>query len=176
VLALEEAARRLNGAGIEWAVFAGAAAAAYGATRLLTDVDILVPAAEAWRMEVLFPEAKVAKHSRGTHFLLPGMDILAGLALMDLDGEMAARLTHQKVAGVTVPVIPPEDNILLKAMWGRGAAEGKHDWEDVQAMLIQLERLDWDYLYWRADSLSPRTQVEQALQRLERLWRKKAST
>jgi len=43
---LEEIAQRLDHAGITWAVFAGAAAAAYGATRPLTDVDILVPAAE----------------------------------------------------------------------------------------------------------------------------------
>jgi hypothetical protein len=43
---LAEVARRLDGAGITWAVFAGAAATAYGATRPLTDVDILVPAAD----------------------------------------------------------------------------------------------------------------------------------
>ena len=41
MLTLEEVARRLDRAGIKWAVFAGVAAAAYGATRPLTDVDIL---------------------------------------------------------------------------------------------------------------------------------------
>jgi hypothetical protein len=34
-----------------------------------------------------------------------------------------------------VPVIPPEDNILLKALWGRGPEVGKHDWEDVREMM-----------------------------------------
>ncbi len=177
MLVLEEVARRLDRAGIEWAVFAGVAAAAYGATRPLTDVDILLPAAERERALALFPEATVVDYDGGSlaQLLLPGIDILAGLALMDLDEKMAERLTHYEVAGVTVPVIPPEDNILLKAMWGRGADEGKHDWEDVGAMMAHLETIDWEYLRWRAAGLSPRAQVEQALQRLDRLWEQKAN-
>jgi len=35
-----------------------------------------------------------------------------------------------------------ENNILLKAMWGRGPEVGKHDWEDVQAMMAHLPALD----------------------------------
>jgi hypothetical protein len=173
MLALAEVARRLDEAGIEWAVFAGAAARAYGATRRLTDVDILVPAAERERVEVLFPEAKFVKHADGARGFLPGIDILPGLPLLDLDKKMARRLRHYEVAGVTVPVIPPEDNILLKAMWGRGADVGKYDWEDVEAMMASLEGLDWPYLRWRAERLSPRSQVQQAVQQLERLWERK---
>jgi hypothetical protein len=59
ILSLEEVARRLDRAGVVWAVFAGAAAAVYGATRPLTDVDILIPAAEGDRVAALFPEAQV---------------------------------------------------------------------------------------------------------------------
>ena len=176
MLELEEVARRLNRTGIRWAVFAGAAAKAYGATRPLTDVDILVPADEAARAEALFPEARVRQYEDGQQgLLLPGIDILTGLALMDLDEEMAARLTRAEIAGIPVPVIPAEDNILLKAMWGRGAEVGKHDWEDVEVMMARLERLDWDYLRWRAASLFPSEQVEQMLQQLERLWARKSS-
>ena len=171
MFALAEVARRLDEAGIRWAVFAGAAAKAYGATRPLTDLDILVPAPQQAATEVLFPEAQVRQdQDRASGLLLPGIDILAGLSLMDLDDEMAARLTYHEIAGITVPVIPPEDNILLKATWGRGVDEGKHDWEDVEAMMTRLEGLDWQYLRWRAARLSPRTQAEQVLQRLERLW------
>lgn len=168
---LEEAARRLNRTGIRWAVFAGGAAKAYGATRPLTDVDILVPAAEAVRAEALFPEARVSQYEDGRQgLLLPGIDILAGLALMDLDEEMAVRLTSYEIAGISVPVIPAEDNILLKATWGRGPDEGKHDWEDVEAMMTCLDSLDWEYLFWRAEGLPPRPQVQRVLQRLEQLW------
>jgi hypothetical protein len=139
----------------------------------VTDVDILVPAAEGERLAALFPEAQVDRRedgsARGTQ--LPGFDILAGLTAMDLDTHMAARLQHHQVAGVTVPVIPPEDNILLKAIMGRGPEVGKHDWDDVQAMLAHLPSLDWEYLRWRADACRPRQRAQQALERLETMRR-----
>jgi hypothetical protein len=172
-LTLAEIARRLDQAGITWAVFAGAAAAAYGATRPLTDVDILVPAAEGERLAALFPEAQVDRREDGSArgIQLPGFDILAGLTIIDLDTHMAARLQRHEIAGVTVPVIPPEDNILLKAIMGRGPEVGKHDWEDVQAMLAYLPSIDWEYLRWRADACGPRQRVQQALERLETMGR-----
>ena len=127
-VSLEEVARRLYGTGIPWAVFAGAAAAVYGATRPITDVDLLVPAARGEQVASLFPEAQVQPLGECClEILLPNLDILAGLGWMDLDAEIVARLTHHQVAGVRVPVIPPEDNILLKARMGRGPEVGKHD-------------------------------------------------
>ena len=178
-LSLEKVARRLDGAGIAWAVFAGAAAAVYGATRPVTDVDILIPAAEGTRAASLFPGARVERGQDGTveSNQLPGFDILAGLArhdaeatyALDLDAEMAARLMCGQVLGVTVPVIPPEDNILLKAMWGRGPEVGKHDWEDVQAMVAHRPTLDWAYLRWRADACGPGECMARVLERLESL-------
>jgi hypothetical protein len=174
---LREIARRLDGGRIAWAVFAGAAASVYGARRALTDVDILVPASEAKRLSELFPEAAVEDHASGHQgFRLPGFDVLAGLPLMDLDPEMAARLRPGEIAGVEVPVIPPEDNILLKAMWGRGAAEGKHDWEDVEAMLGHLPSLDWAYLRWRAGQFADSDRAAQVLRRLEQLWQRKQAS
>lgn len=98
-------------------------------TRPLTDVDVLVPAAEGDRVAALFPETQAKRGEDGAvrGIELPGFDILAGLTIMNLDAEMAARLTRHEIAGVVVPVIPPEDNILLKAVWGRGPEIGKHD-------------------------------------------------
>ena len=172
-LTLAEVTRRLDGAGITWAVFAGAAASVYGATRPLTDVDILVPTAEGECVAALFPEAQVHHREDGSveGIQLPGFDILAGLTTMDLDAQMAARLTRHEIAGVTVPVIPPEDNILLKGLWGRGPEVGKHDWEDVQAMIAHLPVFDWEYLRWRADACGPRQRMERVLERLETLGR-----
>lgn len=172
-LSLEEIARRLDGAAITWAVFAGAAASVYGATRPLTDVDILVPSVEGDQVAALFPESHVKRGEDGSvqWVQLPGCDILAGLTIMDLDAQMAARLQRHTIAGVVVPVIPPEDNILLKAVWGRGAEVGKHDWEDVQAMMAHLPALDWEYLRWRADACAHRRSTEPVLEHLESLWR-----
>ena len=179
-LPLGQVARRLDRAGIPWAVFAGAAAAVYGSVRPLTDVDILIPAAEGERAAALFPEAKSERRDDGSvrTIQLPGFDLVPGLALhkagatyvVDLDAQMVARVQHHEIAGVVVPVIPPEDNVLLKAILGRGPEVGKHDWEDVQAMAAHLPALDWEYLRWRAGVCGPRARMERVLARLEVLW------
>ena len=101
---------------------------------------------------------------------LPDVDILAGLTVMDLDAEMTARLTRHEIAGVSVPVIPPEDNILFKAILGRGPEVGKHDWEDVEAMMAYLPSLDWEYLRWRAELCLPKERAGRILERLEALF------
>jgi hypothetical protein len=176
-LTLADVARRLDRASIVWAVFAGAAAAVYGAERPVMDVDILVPAADGERVAVLFPEGAVIHDEEATVLAirLAAVDILAGLSQhtsnlsyeIDLDDEMAARRTRHEVAGLAVPVIPPEDNILLKAMWRRGPEQGKHDWEDVQAMLAHLPALDWDYLHWRLDTSCSGVGLGRLMQTLE---------
>ena len=151
-LTLEEIARRLNSAGVLWAVFARAAASVYGVTRPVTDVDILVPVREGERVASLFPEAEVERDARGAvvGLELPGCDILAGLIWqsadlfqnLDLDAPMAGRLTRHEIAGVLVPVIPPEDNILLKALWGRGQQWPRLHDLGVQSLMV-ADRVAW---------------------------------
>jgi hypothetical protein len=176
-LSLGEVARRLDKAGIPWAVFAGAAASVYGATRPLTDVDLLVPAAKGEQVAALFPEARVKALEEGClGILLPGVDILAGLGWIDLDTEMAARLTRHQVHGVPVPVIPAEDNALLKARLGRGPEVGKHDWQDVEAMMASIPEFDWDYLRWRARAILPPERRQEILRRLEKMWDRLCAT
>ncbi|MGC9335862.1 MAG: MBL fold metallo-hydrolase [Anaerolineae bacterium] len=172
-LSLREVAGRLDGAGIPWAIFAGAAAMVYGADRSLTDVDILVPASEGGRLADVFPEGELQHHQeRVVGLQLPGFDIVAGLDWLDLDSVMKGRLRHQKIAGIRVPLVPPEDNILLKALWGRGPDVGKHDWDDVEAMMASLESVDWAYMRWRAGMLRDPGRVEPLLARLEALSRR----
>jgi hypothetical protein len=187
VLSLQQVARRLEEAGIVWAVFAGAAASVYGSDRPLTDVDILVPLDAGERVAALYPGAVLEREPGGRLYgiKLPDVDIIAGLTIdedgvaydVDLDDEMAARRTFHEIAGVRMPVIPAEDNILLKALWGRGAEQGKHDWEDVRAMMAHVD-LDWEYLRFRAESCGtvsgrPISSLRRALARLEELRKEK---
>ena len=168
---LQKIAAKLDGAGVQWAMFAGAAASVYGAERAITDVDILVPHGEAQRLVDLFPKAELEYAEPGlTHLALPGVDLLAGLGAVDLDAPMAARITRHELGGIQVPVIPREDNILLKAIWGRGADQGKHDWEDVEAMMAAALSLDWQYLRWRATTLDEPELLPGIMERLEGLW------
>ena len=71
---LGEIAAKLDGAGIQWALFAGAAASVYGAERAITDVDILVPHGEAQRLleqAVTYVDADAAAFNRlGTLYTL----------------------------------------------------------------------------------------------------------
>lgn len=171
---LGEIAARLDGAGMQWVVFAGAAASVYGAERPLTDVDILIPAAEGDRLMALFPGAELVSRQPGLlHLALPGVDLLAGLGTVDLDPQMATRVARHEVGGIQVPVIPPEDNILLKATWGRGPEVGKHDWEDVEAMMDTMPSLDWEYLRWRAGTMEQPERVQEIMERLEGLARRR---
>jgi hypothetical protein len=172
-LPLGEVARRLDQAGVPWAVFAGAAASVYGVTRPITDIDILVPAAAGGQVARLFPEAQVERRASDKVWALqlPGYDIVAGLSLIELDDQMVARLRRRDLAGVSVPVIPPEDNIVLKAVAGRGPEQGKHDWEDVAEMMAALPELDWVYLGWRLDRSGSEEEMRKVRQRLEGLAR-----
>jgi len=170
---LGEIAAKLDGAGMQWAVFAGAAASVYGADRVVTDVDILVPAEEGDRLMALFPEAELVFSQPGLmHLEMTGVDLLAGLGTVDLDSRMATRVTRHEIGGILVPVIPPEDNILLKATWGRGLEEGKHDWEDVEAMMASVPTIDWEYLRWRAGRLGQPELVQGIMERLEGMARR----
>ena len=169
MLSLGMVARRLDESGVPWAVFAGAAASVYGVVRPITDVDILVPADAGDQVARLFPEAQVERRHGGAVWALqmPGYDIVAGLGILEFDLQMIERLTRHEIAGVSVPVIPPEDNIVLKAVAGRGPEQGKHDWEDVAEMMAALPGLDWDYLKWRLDRSGPEEQVRRVWRRLE---------
>jgi hypothetical protein len=80
---------------------------------------------------------------------------------------MAGRRTYGEIGAVTVPVIPREDNILLKAIWRRGPEQGKHDWQDVKAMLAHAPALDWDYLRWRFTTCCSGPGLGSVLQLLE---------
>lgn len=175
-LSLEVVARRLNGAGIQWAIFAGSAAIVYGADRPITDIDILISAADGERAAALFPDSQVCRRGNGSveAIKLPDYDLIAGLSngyKLDVDNDMLLRLRRAEINGVVVPIIPPEDNILIKAIWGRGPEIGKHDWDDVKAMLLFNRRIDWEYLCGRASAGLNPDRADKVLIRLELLWR-----
>lgn len=175
-LTLNLVSRKLNGAGIRWAIFAGSAAIVYGAKRQMTDIDIIIPVADGERAATLFPESRVCRCSNGKveAIKLSDFDLIAGLSngyKLDFDNDLLLRLRRAEIDGVIVPVISPEDNILIKAIWGRGPEVGKHDWDDVKAMLYYNRKMDWDYLCRRATAGLEPNRVEEVLSKLEQLWR-----
>jgi hypothetical protein len=174
VLPVNEVCQRLFASNVPWVVFAGAAAYVYGAKRPITDIDILVSSSDGRRIEKLFPEGWLRYRDDGTlaGVQLVGIDIITGITglySLDVDKAMITRITKHKIAGVKMPVIPVEDNILLKAAWGRGSEVGKHDWEDVQAMMAFCPHLDWEYIHMRAQDNMSSSLGPEVLNRLNRM-------
>ncbi|MEM1574861.1 MAG: nucleotidyltransferase [Nitrososphaerota archaeon] len=121
-------------------IFAGTAAYCYGSKRKITDIDILVRNIDLEKAKNVLKNIK-------------GIDIVANLRiiknnkiyLFSIDNEMIERIKYKKLFDIEVPLIPVEDNIILKAMLQRSEKEGKHDIEDIKNM-IKNEIIDFKYL------------------------------
>lgn len=175
---LRQAAERLDASGIFWSVFSGAAATCYGVQRPITDIDISLHSKDTARILALFPDGqpRPTKHPGeyaldfgpveiwwGTLFLRGGERLYP----VPFDESMRRRVTRQTILGIDVPVSAPEDIIILKAILQRGAEQGKHDLEDIQAIARTLgNRLDLDYLKERASACGALARVGPYLKRL----------
>ena len=131
---------RLAKAGVSWVVFAGAAAFCYGSERNVTDIDILVKNADLEKTKTVLRDVE-------------GVEVVGDLkikvnneiCLFFMDEEMERKIQLRRLFDVKVPVIPVEDNIILKAILQRTEKQGKHDIEDIQCM-IKNEKIDVEYL------------------------------
>ena len=133
---------RLDGVGVPWAVFAGAAAYCYGSTREITDIDILVRCEDLEKAQTAISDADTRGIDVGC-----GSEIETeqGTCRFYFDDEMMGRVQQRYLFGVKVPIISVEDNIIFKAILQRGKDEGKHDLIDVWCM-IEHENIDEEYL------------------------------
>ena len=137
LIQIKDIFREIN---IPWMIFAGVAAYCYGSKRKITDIDILV-------RDIDFEKAKNALKN------IKGIDIIADLKIVknnrtysfSIDNEMIERIKYRKLFDIEVPLIPVEDNIILKAILQRSKKEGKYDIEDIKSM-IKNEEIDFEYL------------------------------
>jgi len=152
---------KLEKAGVRWVIFAGAAAYCYGSKREVTDIDILV------KLEDL-DRAKAVKDMN-----IEGFDVVADLEIKTnqgscrffMDDEMIERTKRKLLFGVTVPVIPVEDNIVFKAILQRGEDQSKHDIKDIQLM-VKNEKINLEYLERRIRKYRAEKRVKPLLKRL----------
>jgi hypothetical protein len=154
--------------GVEWVVFAGAAASCYGSKRKITDIDILV------RCEDLEKARHALKSVDNKGFDIGGgaeIKTDQGTCLFFLDDEMIDRANWKQLFGVKVPVMSVEDNIVLKAILQRGEEQGKHDVEDIKSMIAH-EKVDLRYLSKRIRKCQAEKRVKPLLHSLiPSLWR-----
>ena len=150
----------MNASKIPWGVFAGAAARVYGSPRPLRDIDILIPSDAGDIVAAYFPDADLGYSHDGdiSELMLPGCEIIAGLTkyvCLEMDEPMIERLTTGLLLEIEISALSLEDNLVFKAVLGRGPEVGKHDWEDISMMMAGNNHIDWDYLRWRLDQCAP---------------------
>jgi predicted nucleotidyltransferase len=132
---------------ITWAVFAGAAAHAYGSKRKITDIDILVKKNHMRKVE-----AALGVSICNTRTSIDAIDVIFEIEFkvkekfmrFFMDEEMQKRLRYRQLYGLEVPIVPLEDNIILKAALARGLDQGKFDLQDIIAM--KKNSIDYEYL------------------------------
>lgn len=154
--------RKLKQAGVEWAVFAGAAAFCYGSERAITDIDILVKCEDLQKAKTALKNLDLVGFDVGC-----GAEIATpqGTCLFFLDDGMIRRINCRQLFGVEVPVMSVEDNIVLKGILQRGEKEGKYDIQDIRSMIAH-ERIDLEYLEERMRKCQAEKRVKPILQSL----------
>lgn len=147
---LADATQTFDHARVPYVVGGGLAAEAYGLRETLNDIDVFVRPIDA-------PSALRALESVGYYGWIEDprwlykatkdtvtVDIIyqsAGLVKVSDETFRRARLVE--IGGVTVPVMPPEDFFVMKAVAATPAAP-KH-WRDAISLLV-TQSIDWDYL------------------------------
>jgi predicted nucleotidyltransferase len=163
----------LDKAGLTYMVVGGYALPFYGAIRTTLDIDLAVRVRHEKEFEALCAAAQAAGLRRTVGSFIDGLCVFAeaesGLEIevwMKLDGmvwdaETVARRTKQRMGGVEIWVISPEDFMVTKlARKDRGVQDEK----DVRSVLERLgSSLDRRYLKRRAR----RAGVESLLRAIE---------
>lgn len=150
---------KLQQAGVEWVIFAGAAASCYGSEREITDIDILVRCDDLAKSRTALKDIDLGGFDIGC-----GAEIRTaqGPCLFFLDDKMIERASWKQLFGVVVPVMSVEDNIILKAILQRGEDKGKHDIEDIKSMIAH-EKIDLQYLEERMEKCQAGKRVKHLL-------------
>lgn len=160
VRVLGEAEQALAEAGIDHLVFGSISTKLYGAPEDVEDVDVLVRAQDAERaLEALgahgfdTDRTEPAWLFKGTKDGVLVDVIFQAAEKVHLDEEMLAHGRRGEFEGIELPLVSPEDAILIAALATK--IEIPQHWWIALHMLAQLERMDWRYLAHRA-RLGPR--------------------
>lgn len=156
---LRETADVLRRSGIPHLFMGGVASAALGRPRWTHDIDVFVGPEDARRtLRVLASEGYETQETdpQWLYKALKENVLVDVIFLSDgqvvLDREMAARARPAEVEGIRLPVIGPEDLIVIKALVHK--ERSPRHWFDALA-LLRRDDLDWEYLLDRAARYNP---------------------
>ncbi len=151
----------LDGAHLNWGVFAGAAAHLYGNRRPINDIDILVPQGTLNQVATLLQQGQKAVQFDGGRILWRGIKLFDDLSVRQggvtypllLDAPMIAHCQRKPLLGSRVLLVSPEDVVAHKLLLSRGEEQGKYDVVDVENV-IKRQQLDTEYLRQRLELMN----------------------
>jgi predicted nucleotidyltransferase len=164
VRVLEESVAVAERSGVPYAVMGGIASSALGRDRWTHDVDVFVRRQDAGQLLRRYAEAGFEVEQRDEAWLYKAWrdQVMVDLIFevnshstdpIDFDEEMRARVREVTFEGVRLPVLSPEDLVVIKAVVHK-EHRARH-WFDALG-LIGAGGLDWEYLLRRARRRNPR--------------------
>jgi predicted nucleotidyltransferase len=141
-------------ADVPFGAIGGVASTAYGRPRWTKDIDVFCRAEDAERaLELLAARSFAVERTNPMWIYKAFRDdvqidvIFKARREIYFDHDMAERIRQIEVDGVPVPVLAPEDIVVMKAM--AVDEESPWHWYDALGILSAVD-LDWDYLLGRA--------------------------
>jgi len=147
-------AETLDGAGRPWTVIGGVASAVHGRPRWTYDIDVFVQPQDARPALEALARAGFSTDEKDPNWLFKAIRdgvlvdvIFKATAGIYLDDEMIDRCRRHDFRGVEIPVLAPEDLLVIKATVF--AEHTPRHWWDGLGILARAT-LDWEYLLRRA--------------------------
>lgn len=151
---LDEAQASVESGGFPYLMIGGVASAVWGRGRWPQDLDFFVRAEDAPAVLSALEGAGFEVSVESQHWLFKAFKegttvdiIFRSVRDILLDDEMLGRGIEMDFRGRQVPLAPPEDVLVMKAV--ATAEDTPRYWHDALAIIANSE-LDWDYLIRRA--------------------------
>lgn len=158
--ALAAAARALSEASVPYVVIGGLSTAAFARPRVTDDIDVFVRPDGAKPALQALAEAGFRTEETEPHWIYKAFKhgvlvdvIFRSTGDVYVDDEMLRRAERHEHLGVEVPLVAPEDLLVIKAV--ASTEDSSHHWYDALAIIAKCE-LDWPYLVARARQAGPR--------------------
>jgi hypothetical protein len=151
---LKDAVEALHSDRVPFALIGGLAVSSFGRPRWTHDIDMLIRPHDADRALSLLKTRDFRTERTDPSWLFKGFkrDVMVDLIFyctggFYLEDEMQERAVWREIFGTRMPLLAPEDLLLLKAAVHDEV--GPRHWHDALGILGRT-KLDWDYLLRRA--------------------------
>ncbi|HSL14823.1 MAG TPA: nucleotidyltransferase [Actinomycetota bacterium] len=152
---LDEAHEVIERIGVPYMSIGGIASCVWGRARWTHDIDFFVRPEDARTVLDALADAGFAATEEYPHWLYKAFkdDVLVDVIFRStrdilMDDEMIRRALLLDFRGRTLPIAPPEDVLVMKAI--ASGEDTPRYWYDALAITANSSELDWDYLLRRA--------------------------